>query len=63
MTETITHIALQRLNGIHRQDSFETLPGIKIDTDERGCLLIHADHLGSKPIVTNDLVALLDETP
>lgn len=58
MTETLTHIALRRLNGPHRQSCFYPLPGVRMSVDARGCLVIHATHLGSMPIVTNDLVAL-----
>ena len=62
MTETITHIALQKLNGADRQDFFQLLPGIEGSTDDRGCLVIRATHLGPQPVVTNDLVTLLDKT-
>jgi O-succinylbenzoic acid--CoA ligase len=61
MTETITHVALQRLNGPGRQDYFQLLPGIHATTDARGCLVITATHLGPDPVVTNDVVSLLDE--
>ena len=59
MTETISHIALQRLNGPDRQDSFEVIGDTKINQDERGCLVITTTYL-EEPIVTNDLVELLD---
>lgn len=55
MTETLTHIALRKLNGADRQPCFYPLPGIRIEKDERGCLVIHASHLGDVPVVTNDL--------
>lgn len=58
MTETVSHIALQKLNGIDAQDFFQTQPGIKIDLDERGCLTIQANYLGKKPVITNDLVEI-----
>ena len=62
MTETISHIALQRLNGDQQQSYFETLAGIEISKDERGCLVIGADYLGDKKkIVTNDLIELISE--
>lgn len=51
MTETASHIALRRISG--RQDPFSPLEGIKIDKDERGCLIIE---LGGTKVVTNDLV-------
>ncbi len=58
MTETISHIALQKLNGADAQDFFQTQPGVKIDLDARECLTIYADYLGQEPIVTNDLVKI-----
>lgn len=57
MTETVSHIALQSLNGPFASEYFTVLPGIKIGADERGCLEINASHLGEK-IVTNDLVEI-----
>src|SRR5688572_15864980 len=39
MTETVSHIALQRLNGKHPSDHFTALPGIETEVDERGCLV------------------------
>jgi len=58
MTETLTHIALQRLSG-SVEDTFHVLPGFSIEKDERDCLVIQAAHLGNKPIITNDLVELV----
>lgn len=56
MTETITHVAIKKLNPMESQ--FNTLSGITISIDERQCLLIEANHLGNQPIVTNDIVKL-----
>jgi o-succinylbenzoate---CoA ligase len=58
MTETLTHIALQRLSG-KLEESFQVLPGFSVKKDERDCLVIEATHLGNEPIITNDLVELL----
>jgi len=58
MTETLSHIALQKLNGKNAQDFFQVLPGITISQDERGCLVIKAPHISRDLIVTNDLVEL-----
>lgn len=60
MTETLSHIALQRLNGENPENYFQVLSGIKLTIDERGCLVIHAPHINSISIVTNDLVELID---
>ena len=62
MTETISHVALQRLNGEQAQDYFEVLDNIKISKDERGCLTIHSAYLGKEKIITNDLVEVMDDT-
>src|SRR5260221_617468 len=61
MTETISHIALQALNGPAAKDYFEVLPGISIERDARGCLTIAADYLGKDKIITNDLVEILGQ--
>lgn len=58
MTETVSHIALQRLNGPQASDYFTTLVGIKINTDKRGCLVIQVPEF-PEPIVTNDIVELI----
>ena len=58
MTETVSHIALQRLNGREASDHFTVLPGIIIEVDDRGCLVIQLPEFEQK-IVTNDLVELM----
>ena len=61
MTETISHIALQSINGPNASPYFKVLPGIKINSDRRGCLEIEAKYLGEK-ITTNDLVEIRDKS-
>lgn len=58
MTETITHIALRRLNGPGRSDVYVVLPGITPDTDERGCLVAGVPYIEDGKLVTNDLVTI-----
>jgi O-succinylbenzoic acid--CoA ligase len=60
MTETISHVALRRLNGSNKQDYFEALSNIHLRLDERGCLCIRANHLDDE-IITNDVVELIGE--
>lgn len=60
MTETLSHIALQKLNGADAQTFFQVLPGISVQTDDRGCLVIQAPHINPEPNTTNDLVEMLD---
>jgi o-succinylbenzoate---CoA ligase len=57
MTETISHIALQHLNGPLQSDYFFTLSEIKISTDDRGCLVIQVPFLPDT-VRTNDLVKI-----
>jgi O-succinylbenzoic acid--CoA ligase len=58
MTETVTHIAVKRLNGMAKQSFYFPLPDVRFDTDERGCLVIHAPKVADAPVVTNDVVRL-----
>ncbi|WP_242158474.1 AMP-binding protein [Aestuariivivens sediminis] len=62
MTETITHIAVKKLNNFKEEDVstsyFKVLPDIKINQDKRGCLIIDAPKLSDDTIVTNDVVTL-----
>lgn len=58
MTETVSHIALRRLNGSERQTEYKTVPGVLIGTDERGCLKILSPATLNEWIQTNDVVEL-----
>ena len=58
MTETVTHIALKRLNGPQAEDYFKPLPEVKLSLDERGCLTIQAPMTEGETVHTNDLVEL-----
>jgi o-succinylbenzoate---CoA ligase len=60
MTETISHIALQRLNGPRPDQYFTTLSGIAIKQDHRDCLIIESPEL-PEPVVTNDIVELISD--
>ena len=61
MTETITHIALRKVNGDDRKDYFTTLDDVKISQDDRGCLIINSPVTNNQNIITNDLVQILSE--
>ena len=62
MTETVSHIALQQLNGSNQTDCYNALVGVNFTTDDRNCLIIHAPHLQAAPFITNDVVTLLSPT-
>lgn len=58
MTETVSHIALRRLNGPQRSDRFVPFEGVRLALDARGCLLITSALTGGATLRTNDLVEL-----
>jgi len=62
MTETLTHVAIKPLNGPNKSDVFQALDGIQFEMDDRSCLVIFAPMMNPNPVVTNDLVELVDET-
>jgi O-succinylbenzoic acid--CoA ligase len=58
MTETVSHVALRRLNGPAASEAFVPLPGVQLGLDERGCLTISGPMTRGEQLVTNDLVEL-----
>ena len=64
MTETVSHIAVKKINHLTSDDDglFKTLPDITISSDERGCLVINAPSLSDETIVTNDIVKVHSST-
>lgn len=59
MTETLSHVAIRRVNGVHASAIFQALPGIYFSTDSRGCLVIDAPFLDA-PVITNDIVDVVN---
>ena len=64
MTETVSHIAVKKLNNFsgEKEVFFTTLPEIKVSQDDRGCLVIDAPKLSKNKIITNDIVSLLSDS-
>lgn len=62
MTETYSHIALQRLNGPNPDNCFHLLEGFSISVNKKGCLVIDAPEFSDKPIVTTDLAEIVSPT-
>ena len=58
MTETLSHIALRRLNGPNATEWYTPLPGISLSLSDEGCLRIDAPALHEGMLVTNDIVEL-----
>lgn len=61
MTETVSHIAIRRLNGANKRNTFQVLEGVKIGIDERNCLNIIADASNNNLVQTNDIVEIINE--
>lgn len=59
MTETISHIALKKINGKDADTFFTILDGITISKDDRECLLINAPSISPNVIETNDVISIL----
>jgi len=62
MTETITHIAIQKLNGPDKKLTFQALPEVRLSLDKRNCLVIDAPAVAEESVVTNDIVRLISPT-
>jgi len=58
MTETLSHIALRRLNGPERSDWYTPFEGVDVSLNEEDCLVIHAPAVHDGPLVTNDIAEL-----
>ena len=56
MTETVSHIALRRMNGPQRSDRFVPFDGVQLELDARGCLAITSALSQGVTLQTNDLV-------
>ena len=58
MTETLSHIALRRLNGPERTDWYTPFEGVGLSLSDDGCLVIDAPAVHDGPLVTNDIAEL-----
>lgn len=58
MTETLSHIALRRLNGPDASLWYTAFDGVGISLNADGCLVIDAPEVCAEPPVTNDIALL-----
>ena len=58
MTETLSHIALRRLNGPNASLWYTPFDGVGISLNADGCLVIDAPEVCAEPLVTNDIAQL-----
>jgi len=56
MTETMSHIALRKVNGADRSGYFYPMPGVHLKKNSEDCLTITAPYLGVFNLKTNDIV-------
>ncbi len=59
MTETITHVAIQTINGTEKSSVFKALPDVRFSTNQQECLMVEAPRVASGKIITNDVVELI----
>ena len=58
MTETLSHIALRRLNGKEASEWYEPFPSVKVRLNEEGCLVIDVPEVCEETLVTNDIAEI-----
>ena len=58
MTETLSHIALRRINGASRQTRYTPLTGVRVWQTAKGTLALHAPQVCPQELETNDIVTL-----
>ena len=58
MTETLSHIALRRLNGAAASEWYTPFDNVRISQSEDGCLVIDAPEVCAERLVTNDIVEI-----
>ena len=61
MTETLSHIALRRLNGTDTSDWYTPFEQVRIQLSEEGTLIIHAPNVCSEELKTNDIAEINEE--
>ncbi|MFW5726816.1 MAG: AMP-binding protein [bacterium] len=59
MTETVSHIALRKINGKAAADTYKLLPGIEAKQDKRGCLMVKGAVTEGRWLITNDLIEMI----
>ena len=58
MTETLSHIALRRINGDEPSEWYQPFDSVHISQTEEGCLVIDAPQVCAETLVTNDIVEI-----
>jgi O-succinylbenzoic acid--CoA ligase len=62
MTETVTHIAIKKINSVSsKSKDYVLLENVRITKDNRNCLVIDAPKVSDSVVVTNDIVNIKSE--
>ena len=61
MTETLSHIALRRLNGAEASDWYTPFENVRIRLSKENTLIIHAPSVCAEELTTNDIAEINDE--
>ena len=61
MTETITHIALRKVNGPDATPGFTPLPNVSVSVNSNKCLVIDAPDIDVHHMETNDIAELFED--
>ncbi len=60
MTETVSHIALRRLNGAHKSGLYTAFENVNLSLDKRGCLKVKSEITNNLEVISNDLVEIVN---
>ncbi len=63
MTETLSHVALRKLNGNDASEWYTPFPSVEISLTDENCLRIHAPLVNPEELTTNDIAELNPENP
>ena len=58
MTETLSHIALRRINGAEASEWYQPFDSVKISQTDEECLVIDAPLVCAETLLTNDIVEI-----
>jgi len=61
MTETMSHVALRKVNGPDKTNGFIVLPGVSLSLNSDDCLRITAPHIGVFNLKTHDVAEFLPD--
>ena len=61
MTETLSHVALMRLNGPNPDRGFRPMPGVSVHLSDKGTLVIDAPAVCAETLETRDRAKILED--